>query len=132
MCHQRRQQSAVIKDGITALGRMQYRFFEVSKRPEVERFGLAFARARLKETLDTSRRSGKAERTLIETVDVKRLSLPFIAFNPDRSLDRYAPTIPLFFICLIVSRLQWNPIAPSKTTRHLIKNNNGYHHNSND
>ena len=36
---------------------MQDRFFEVSKRPEVERFRLAFARARLKETLDTSRMS---------------------------------------------------------------------------
>ena len=38
----------------------------------------------------------------------------------------------LIAICLIVSRIQWNPIAPSKTTRHRIKNNNGYHHNSND
>ena len=63
MCHQRRQQSAVIKDGFTALERMQYRFFKVSKRPEVERFRLAFAR-----------RSGKAERILIEAVDVKRVS----------------------------------------------------------
>ena len=74
MCHQSRQLSAVIKDGFSALDRMQDRFFEVSKRPEVERFRLAFARARLKETLDTSRRSGKAERILIEAVDVKRVS----------------------------------------------------------
>ena len=44
------------------------------ERLEVERFRLAFARARLEETLDTSRRSGKAERILIEAVDVKRVS----------------------------------------------------------
>ena len=55
MCHQSRQLSAVIKDGFSALDRMQDWFFEVSKRPEVERFRLAFAR-----------RSGKAECILIE------------------------------------------------------------------
>ena len=81
MCHQSRQLSAVIKDGFSALDRMQDWFFEVSKRPEVERFRLAFARARLKETLDTSRRSGKAERILIEAVDVKRVSSKLQVFS---------------------------------------------------
>ena len=33
---------------------------------------------------------------------------------PKRSLGRYAQTNLLFGICLPVSRLQWNPIAPSK------------------
>ena len=34
--------------------------------------------------------------------------------NPNRSLDCYAQTYFLFVISIPVSRLQWNPIAPSK------------------
>ena len=34
--------------------------------------------------------------------------------NPNRSLDWYALMSLLLVICFVASRLQWNPIAPSK------------------
>ncbi len=59
-------------------------------------------------------------------------SPPLPCLNPNRPLDCYAQTNFLFGIFLFVFPLQWNPIAPSKRKRNLLKNNSCYHHNAND